>query len=134
MGALYKNTIINFKKLVDSFKMNWQIEALEARIHQLAPPPVKPPTIVKEDKAIAGSCEELRIVDPSSESGVYRIDPDGTDNGDDPITVYCNMTTGSTIVSHDSEGLVLVPDCIGDGCFKKTIVYQVNMQISWSFA
>ena len=37
---------------------------------------------------------EARTSDPSLESGMYLIDPDGQGRGDDPIYVYCNMTVG----------------------------------------
>ncbi len=40
------------------------------------------------------TCLEARTSDPSLESGMYFIDPDGQGRGDDPIYVYCNMTTG----------------------------------------
>lgn len=40
------------------------------------------------------TCLEARTADPSLESGMFWIDPDGQSRGDDPIYVYCNMTTG----------------------------------------
>ena len=40
------------------------------------------------------SCAEARLADPSLPSGNYYVDPDGTNSGDDPIYVYCNMATG----------------------------------------
>ena len=40
------------------------------------------------------SCQEARSADPSLQSGNYYIDPDGTNIGDSPISVYCDMTTG----------------------------------------
>lgn len=41
------------------------------------------------------TCLEARTANPSLESGMYFIDPDGQGRGDDPIYVYCNMTTGN---------------------------------------
>jgi uncharacterized coiled-coil protein SlyX len=43
---------------------------------------------------IARTCKELRATDPSLASGMYSIDPDGQGVGDDPIYVYCDMTSG----------------------------------------
>ena len=40
------------------------------------------------------SCAEARSADPSLKSGNYYVDPDGTNVGDDPIYVYCDMSTG----------------------------------------
>ena len=73
------------------------------------------------------SCEEMRTFDPSLSSGIYRIDPDGPNIGDDPISVYCDMAAGSTIISHDSEEPARV-DCTGRGCFYKQINYNVSMR------
>lgn len=42
------------------------------------------------------TCRETRAADPSLTSGMYWIDPDGQGVGDDPIHVYCDMTSGST--------------------------------------
>ena len=44
------------------------------------------------------TCRELRASDPTLTSGMHWIDPDGQAVGDDPIYVYCNMTTGKLIV------------------------------------
>ena len=44
--------------------------------------------------AIYRTCRESRSADPSLSSGMYWIDPDGIGMGDDPIYVYCNMTSG----------------------------------------
>ena len=43
------------------------------------------------------SCVEARTADPSLPSGSYYVDPDGTNIGNDPIYVYCNMSTGNLI-------------------------------------
>ena len=41
------------------------------------------------------TCLEARTADPSLDSGMFWIDPDGQGMGDDPIYVYCNMTLGT---------------------------------------
>ena len=41
------------------------------------------------------SCAEARSADPTLQSGNYYVDPDGTNVGDDPIYVYCDMSTGN---------------------------------------
>ena len=45
--------------------------------------------------AVHRTCNEVRAFDISLSSGMYWIDPDGKDFGDDPINVFCNMTTGT---------------------------------------
>jgi len=44
--------------------------------------------------AIPRTCREVRISNPALASGMYWIDPDGQGVGDDPISVYCEMTSG----------------------------------------
>jgi hypothetical protein len=43
------------------------------------------------------TCRELRATDPSLPSGMHWIDPDGQGVGDDPIYVYCDMTSGQKV-------------------------------------
>ena len=43
---------------------------------------------------IPRTCRELRAANPSLASGMQFIDPDGQGIGDDPIYVYCDMSTG----------------------------------------
>ena len=45
------------------------------------------------------TCEEIRAFDPSKPSGVYTIDPDGFDRGEDPIAVDCIMENGISNVA-----------------------------------
>ncbi len=40
------------------------------------------------------TCQEFRAANPSIASGMQWIDPDGQGIGDDPIYVYCDMSTG----------------------------------------
>jgi len=39
------------------------------------------------------SCFEIKATNPTAQSRVYSIDPDGQIGADEPILVYCNMTT-----------------------------------------
>ena len=43
------------------------------------------------------SCYELKATNPSAQSGLYFIDPDGQINGDDPVQAYCDMDTSILI-------------------------------------
>ncbi len=43
---------------------------------------------------IPRTCRELRAANPSLSSGMQFIDPDGQGIGDDPIYVYCDMSSG----------------------------------------
>ncbi len=43
---------------------------------------------------IPRTCRELRAANPSLSSGMQWIDPDGQGIGDDPIYVYCDMSSG----------------------------------------
>jgi hypothetical protein len=46
---------------------------------------------------IPRTCKELRAIDPSLSSGMHWIDPDGQGVGDNPIYVYCDMTSGEIL-------------------------------------
>jgi hypothetical protein len=52
------------------------------------------------------TCKELHATDPSLPSGMHWIDPDGQGLGDDPIYVYCDMTSGK--VSRTSKPFLLI--------------------------
>jgi hypothetical protein len=47
---------------------------------------------------IPRTCREFRAVNPSLASGMQFIDPDGQGIGDDPIFVYCDMSSGKYFV------------------------------------
>jgi hypothetical protein len=53
------------------------------------------------------TCRETRLSNPALASGMYWIDPDGQGVGDDPISVYCNMTSGK-IYFYVSIGINIV--------------------------
>jgi hypothetical protein len=98
---------------------------------------------------IPRTCKELRAADPSISSGMHWIDPDGQGVGDDPINVYCDMTsglivkfsikekydlihyldmkTGSTSILHDSESSLNVGHCADAGCYSRSINYNSSM-------
>ena len=40
------------------------------------------------------TCREVHAAEPSLNSGMHWIDPDGQGVGDDPIYVYCDMAKG----------------------------------------
>jgi hypothetical protein len=44
------------------------------------------------------TCHGLRSVDHFLTSGMYWIDPDGKGVGEDPIYVFCNMTSGISVM------------------------------------
>jgi hypothetical protein len=48
--------------------------------------------------AIPRTCRELKAMNPSLASGMQWIDPDGQGIGDDPIYVYCDMSTGRKLI------------------------------------
>ena len=50
---------------------------------------------VRNKNSMPRSCAEARSSDASLKSGNYYIDPDGTNIGDGPIYVYCDMTLGN---------------------------------------
>lgn len=47
--------------------------------------------------SLARSCFEIKATNPSSQSGVYYIDPDGQIGRDPPIKVNCDMATRNSI-------------------------------------
>ena len=74
------------------------------------------------------TCEEIRVFDPDSETGMYWVDPDGNGLGDPPIYVHCNMATGSTSVAHDNEHPADVGHCKQPGCYSQLIKYNATMK------
>ncbi|EFX72232.1 contactin associated protein-like protein [Daphnia pulex] len=73
------------------------------------------------------TCADLRATDLSIPSGMRWIDPDGQGVGENPIHVYCNMSTGSTSILHDSESSIKVSYCAEPGCYSRSIIYQASM-------
>ena len=71
---------------------------LEEKNHQL----ILARAIEKDDVAsrdfLPRSCFEIKATNPSAQSGVYSIDPDGQIGGDSSIQVYCDMTTRKLLI------------------------------------
>ncbi|XP_046459294.1 uncharacterized protein LOC124205820 [Daphnia pulex] len=76
---------------------------------------------------IRRTCAEIRAMDVSIPSGMQWIDPDGQGVGETPIYVYCDMTTGSTTIKHDSLAPINVDHCAGAGCYSRSIKYEASM-------
>jgi hypothetical protein len=103
---------------------------------------------------IPRTCRELRASNPSLASGMQWIDPDGQGIGDDPISVYCDMSsgkyfvifiylflklnknllTGSTSILHDSEVPIDVGHCTDPGCYSRSINYNASSKQMKSLA
>jgi hypothetical protein len=75
---------------------------------------------------VARSCQEIKENAPSSEDGIYLIDPDGK-GGNEPFEVYCDMTTddggftfaiGNTVINSF--------DSIKEGCPKGLSPFQLS--------
>lgn len=105
-----------------------QIQELKSQVHRLETLLSKPPVDFNYPAAGARTCEELRSSDKTLASGLYWIDPDGLGSGDAPIHVFCNMTSGSTSILHDSEQTIDVGHCWDAGCYSRIINYQSSMR------
>ena len=90
----------------------------------------------KQQVAIHRTCHEARAANPSLPSGLYWIDPDGQGVGDDPINVFCDMTSdeGLTSVRHDTEKYTEVGNCGDPGCYSRNITYDATMRQMKSLA
>ena len=58
--------------------------------------------------AVPRTCREARSGDPTLNSGMYWIDPDGQGVGDGPIYVYCDMNSGKTFFSDGVDGSIII--------------------------
>lgn len=74
------------------------------------------------------TCEEWATAGMTN-SGVFRIDPDGEDTGADPINVYCDFTDRSTVIQHNMADEVELEQCENPelGCQKVRLEYEVPM-------
>jgi len=68
------------------------------------------------------SCAEYSQYGLNSDN-FYMIDPDGPLLGEPPFQVFCNFTSGSTEILHDTENATEVEHCHDPGCFEKEIIY-----------
>ena len=93
--------LINIWELMRKFKNNLQEEKVTQLEHALInskSSPMKLNEISSKTTAKSGiprTCREAHLADPSLTSGMHWIDPDGQAVGDDPIYVYCDMTSGN---------------------------------------
>ena len=69
---------------------------LEKRNQQLIIAGTKGDDVTNRD-FLPRSCFELKATNPSAQSGVYSIDPDGQIGADQPIQVYCDMATRNSV-------------------------------------
>ncbi len=131
---LLEETIQQQKQVLDAF---------HKEIRQPSSAEISPRHFAFRDQSNTGgksffprTCREVRAMDPSLISGMHWIDPDGQGVGDDPIYVYCDMTSGteffftfgsgSTSILHDSESAMDVGHCADPGCYSRPINYNAT--------
>ena len=74
----------------------------------------------------APTCEHWAMYG-ANQNGEYLVDPDGDMHGDPPFMAYCDFSTKSTEVLHDSEDQISFPRCSGTGCrHEHLITYQAT--------
>ncbi|XP_046451009.1 contactin-associated protein-like 4 [Daphnia pulex] len=78
------------------------------------------------ERTVARTCQEAILADSSLNSGMYWIDPDGQGYGDAPIYVYCDMSKGTTSISHDTESAMDVGNCAAEGCYSRAVNYNAT--------
>ena len=79
---------------------------------------------------LAKTCDDLGRCG-LNESGEYELDPDGPMFGEEPIRVFCNFTTNSTVIRPDSNEIKLQNCDSGSACASVNISYGGHMdQIS----
>ncbi|KAK4026346.1 hypothetical protein OUZ56_015350 [Daphnia magna] len=97
----------------------------------MAPDSVEIDHPIVKNNPIFRTCYEMNEANPLLDSGMYWIDPDGKGIGDDAFTVYCNMTSGSTLIFHDTEPKTDVGHCAGRGCYSRKVNYGAsNRQVA----
>ena len=73
----------------------------------------------------AKNCQELANLG-MTDSGTYRLDPDGQDRGAGPISVRCDFSDNSTEIVHDqSSEIIFDGKCQSLGCEVVSLDYQV---------
>ena len=79
--------------------------------------------------SIENSCTILRIKNPSADTGMYFIKPQGLVV---PVQVFCDMTSkngvGETVIGHDSELRTPVDGYETEGSYKRMITYEISME------
>ncbi len=84
-------------------KLESRVRNLEEEIGRLEPKTNKASLHIASQKKmrqkpVHRTCTEIGEADSSLTSGMYWIDPDGSEVGDDPIFVFCDMTTGTILI------------------------------------
>jgi len=75
---------------------------------------------------VAHSCQEIKENAPSSEDGIYQIDPDGT-GGNQAFEVYCDMSTDDGGFTFGIGNTVINSfDSIKEGCPKGLSPFQLT--------
>ncbi|XP_072036319.1 uncharacterized protein [Amphiura filiformis] len=79
------------------------------------------------------SCADLRDAGHTRD-GYYYVDPDGLNNGVDSFTVYCNMSTGTSIIGHNRADRGLIRNSAFDTLlFQYDVTFdQINALVSIS--
>ena len=76
---------------------------------------------------LAKTCDDLARCG-LTESGRYELDPDGPMIGKEPISVYCNFATNSTVIKHNGTNEVTLENCdSGSGCASVNVSYEAHM-------
>ena len=77
---------------------------------------------------MAKTCDDLARCG-LTESGEYELDPDGPMKGEEPIRVFCNFTTNSTVIMPDDTNEISLQNCdSGTGCASINVSYEANMK------
>ena len=75
---------------------------------------------------LAKTCDDLARCG-LNESGEYELDPDGPMFGEEPIRVFCDFTTNSTVIRPDSNEISLQNCDSGSGCASVNVSYGANI-------
>ena len=77
---------------------------------------------------MAKTCDDLALCG-LTESGEYELDPDGPMFGEDPIRVFCDFTTNSTVIRPANTNEISLQHCdSGSGCASTIVSYEENME------
>jgi len=83
--------IINQQEEINQLKK--KTSDLKEKNHQLILAGANKKDDVTSRDFLPRSCFEIKATNPSAQSGIYSIDPDGQIGADQPIQVDCDMTT-----------------------------------------
>ncbi|CAG0924546.1 unnamed protein product, partial [Notodromas monacha] len=78
---------------------------------------------VTVDAEVLRTCADLKR-QKAAKSGLYNIDPDDNDQGQPSFEVFCNATSGETVIHHDLVGEFTAKNCRRGRCQEaKNITY-----------